>query len=139
MSLTISRKDYTEGLEYVESAMADNKGYLDQFSVEFPDGINTANTMEICRVIQDTSFESKVHLMRVCIAGKAVKVTCPNGEVEQFLLSSPEDSLEGFDLFRKDPLALWAIADSIYGYVLKKSLRPSKARTEMSQTSDSNE
>jgi hypothetical protein len=35
---------------------------------------------------------------------------------------------DGFDLFRNEPLALTAIADSIYGFILKKSLRPSTAR-----------
>ena len=124
-ALTLTRQDYHEGLDRVDEAVVSDKAYLDQFKIEFPEGLNTANTMEICNVIQDSSFESKVHLMRICIAGKTVVVTCPNGDVERFKLGNEMDSLEGFDLFRKDPLALWAIADSIYGYILKKYLRPS--------------
>ena len=139
-ALTLSRKDYHEGLEKVDSAVIDDMAYLDQFKVEFPEGLNTASTMEICRVIQDTSFESKVRLTRLCIAGKNVKITCPNGDVETFKLGNAEDSIEGFDLFKKDPLALWAMADSIYGYILKKSLRPSTARAEAeAQTSEKSE
>lgn len=130
-ALTLTRQDYHEGLDKVDQAVVNDSAYLDQFKIEFPEGLNTANTMEICRVIQDSSFESKVHLMRLCIVGKTVKVTCPNGEQESFKLGNELDGLEGFDLFRKDPLALWAIADSIYGYILKKYLRPStKVQTE---------
>lgn len=128
-ALKLSRQVYNEALEKVDQ-VAQKKAYLDQFSVEFPDGLNTASTMEICRSIQDSSFESKVRLLRLCIAGKNVKVTCPNGEVESFKLGNENDGLEGFDLFRKDPLALAALADTVYGYILKKSLRPSKAQTE---------
>lgn len=128
-ALKLSRDVYNEALEKVEE-VSKEKAYLDQFSVEFPEGLNTASTMEICRVIQDSSFESKVHLMRLCIAGKNVRVTCPNGDVESFKLGSAEDGLEGFNLFMKEPLALSALADTVYGYILKKSLRPSQARTE---------
>lgn len=139
-ALTLSRKDYHEGLEKVDSAVIDDMAYLDQFKIEFPEGLNTASTMEICRVIQDTSFESKVRLTRLCIAGKNVKITCPNGEPYTFKLGNAEDSIEGFDLFKKDPLALWAMADSIYGYILKKYLRPSTARAEAeAQTSEKSE
>ena len=139
-ALTLSRKDYHEGLEKVDSAVVDDMAYLDQFTIKFPEGLNTASTMEICRVIQDSSFESKVHVTRLCIAGKNVEITCPNGDVEKFKLGQAEDSLEGFDLFKKDPLALWALADSVYGYILKKSLRPSKARPEAAaQTSEKSE
>lgn len=136
-ALTLTRKEYSEGLDKIDQAVQNDKAYLDQFTIEFPEGLNTASTMEICRVIQDSSFESKVHLLRLCIAGKNVKVTCPNGDVEKFRLGNSEDSLEGFDLFKKDPLALWAIADSVYGYILKKSVRPSTpARAEaVAQTS----
>ena len=136
-ALTLTRQEYSEGLDKIDQAVQNDKAYLDQFTIEFPEGLNTASTMEICRVIQDSSFESKVHLLRLCIAGKNVKVTCPNGDVERFRLGSSEDSLEGFDLFKKDPLALWAIADSVYGYILKKSVRPStQARAEaVAQTS----
>ena len=71
-ALTLTRQDYHEGLDRVDEAVVNDKAYLDQFKVEFPEGLNTANTMEICNVIQDSSFESKVHLMRICIAGKTV-------------------------------------------------------------------
>lgn len=128
-ALKLSRDVYNEAIEKVE-AVSQEKAYLDQFEFEFPDGLNTASTMEICRVIQDSSFEGKVHVMRICIAGRNVKATCPNGEVETFKLGSVDDSLEGFPLFQKDPLALYALSDIIYGYILKKSLRPSMARAE---------
>lgn len=124
-ALKLTRKIYDEALEKIDEATRNETAYLDQFIVEFPEGLNTANTMEICRVIQDSGFESKVHLAKICMAGKLVKVTCPNGEVEKFKLSSHEDSLEGFSLFAKDPLALWAIADCVYGFILKKYVRPS--------------
>lgn len=129
-ALKLTRSVYEEGLGKIDEAVQNDKAYLDQFVIEFPEGLNTASTMEICKVIQDSSFESKVHLMRLCIVGKNVSVTCPNGEVEKFRLGNAEDSLDGLDLFKKDPLALWAIADSVYGYILKKSVRPSSpART----------
>ena len=128
-ALKLTRQVYTEALERVDE-VAINGAYLDQFEIEFPDGLNTASTMEICRVIQDSGFESKVHLLRLCIAGKNVKVKCPNGEVYTFKLGQAEDSIEGFDLFKKDPLALSALADTVYGFILKKSLRPSTARAE---------
>lgn len=128
-ALKLTRQIYTEALEKIDE-VAQAGAYLDQFTVEFPDGLNTANTMEICRVIQDSGFESKVHILRLCIAGKNVKVTCPNGEVYTFKLGQAEDSIEGFELFKKDPLALAALADTVYGYILKKSLRPSTARAE---------
>ena len=123
-ALKLTRKVYDEGLEKISEAAAGDTAYLDQFETEFEDGLNTASVMEICRAVQDSSFEGKVRLMRICIAGKNVKVRCPNGESFKFRLSNAEDSIEGFDLFRKEPLALWAIADTVYGYVLKKSLRP---------------
>ena len=100
--------------------------YISLFEVTFPDGINTANTLEICRVIQTPTFENKLRLMRVCIAGKNVEVKCPNGDVEKFCMNNLEDNLEGFPLFSKDPLALIAISDALYGYILKKYVRLSK-------------
>lgn len=127
-AIKLTREVYNEGLDKIDEAVKNDKAYLDQFVVEFPEGLNTANTMEICRVIQDSSFESKVRLMRTCILGKNVEVTCPNGEKERFRLGNETDSLEGIDLFEKDPLALWAIADCVYGYILKKSVRPSQAQ-----------
>ena len=124
-ALKLTRKEYSDGLEKINDAVQGDISYLDQFEIEFPEGLNTASVMEICRIIQDTTFEAKVRLMRICVAGKTVKVKCPNGEIEKFHLGNIDDGLEGFDLFKKEPLALWAIADTIYGYILKKSLRPS--------------
>ena len=133
-ALKLTRKVYDEGLEKINSAVAGDTAYLDQFEIELEDGLNTASVMEICRVIQ-----GKVRLMRICIAGKNVKVKCPNGEAFKFRLSNAEDSIEGFDLFRKEPLALWALADTVYGYVLKKSLRPSTPAPAKAETRTSKE
>lgn len=123
-AITLTRNDYTEALEKIEAVSADT-AYVDQFSFDFPEGLNTASTMEICRAVQNADFEAKVRLTRVCIAGKPVKVTCPNGEEEKFQLSDINDGLEGFPLFQKEPFALMALADTVYGHILKKSLRPS--------------
>lgn len=128
-AITLDRNDYTEALEKIEQVSAETS-YVDQFKFEFPEGLNTASTMEICRAVQDAGFESKVRLARVCITGKPVKATCPNGEVEKFQLSETNAGLEGFPLFQKEPFALMALADTIYGYILKKSLRPSKPKKE---------
>ena len=126
-ALTLTRNDYTEALERINQGLGD-ESYISLFTVKFPDGINTASTLEICRVIQSPGFDNKLRLMRVCITGKNVEVTCPNGEVEKFCMSDPEDNLEGFPLFQKDPLALVAIADALYGYILKKYVRLSKPK-----------
>ena len=126
-ALTLDRSVYKSALAEINETLGD-ESYISKFSVSFPDGINTANTLEICRVINAPTFENKVHLMRVCIAGKNVEVKCPNGETEKFCMTSVDDSLEGFPLFGKDPLALLAIADSLYGYILKKYVRLSKPR-----------
>lgn len=126
--IKLTRQDYKEALVQVQKATEDDSSYLDKFSVDFPEGINSANTLEICRTIQDPSLESRINLMRICTAGKTVSVTCPNGERESFSLSNPSDSIEGFPLFKKEPLALIAVADCIYGYVLKKSIRLSVAQ-----------
>lgn len=126
-ALTLTRNDYTEALEQINQGLGD-ESYISLFTVKFPDGINTASTLEICRVIQSPGFDNKLRLMRVCITGKNVEVTCPNGEVEKFCMSDPEDNLEGFPLFQKDPLALVAIADALYGYILKKYVRLSKPK-----------
>lgn len=126
-ALILSREDYKEGLEKIEDFVKqENKSYLDGFTVEFPDGLNTASALEICRIMQDPSLDAKVHLMRLCILKKVVKVTCPNGDKESFCISELTDSLDGFELFKNEPLALSAIADSVYGHILKKSLRLSK-------------
>lgn len=128
-AITITRKDYNEALERIEQVSAET-AYVDQFSFQFTEGLNTASTMEICRTVQSSEFEDRVRLARICIAGKPVKVTCPNGEVESFQLSDVNDGLEGFPLFQKEPFALMALADTIYGHIIKKSLRPSKPKQE---------
>ena len=122
-ALTLTRKDYVDGLAKSVSSELDDKSYLDRFEIKFPAGINTASSLEICRLLQDPSLESKVRIMKICIAGKNVEVKCPNGDIEKFCLSNIDDSLEGFDLFHREPLALIAISDAIYGYILKKSIR----------------
>lgn len=134
-AITLTRNDYIEGLKKTEEAAKDSS-YLAQFEVKFPDGINTASTMEICRVIQDADFEAKTRLMRLCIKGKNVEVRCPNGDVEKFCMTGTDDNLEAFPLFVKEPLALLAIADCIYGYILKKYVRLSNARTEASDKAE---
>ena len=125
-ALTLTRADYNEALDNLENGLKAGQTYLALFSVTFPDGINTANTLEICRVIQEPTFNNKLRLMKICIAGKNVEVKCPNGEVEKFCMSDVEDNLEGFPLFQKDPLALIAISDALYGHILKKYVRLSK-------------
>ena len=127
-ALELTREVYLEGLERVTEAAADNTAYLDKFKIEFPEGINTASSLEICRIMTNPDLEAKIRLAKICVAGKNVIVTCPNGEIEKFHLNSPTDSLEGFPLFVKEPLALMALSDCIYGYILKKSLRLSKAQ-----------
>ena len=129
-ALTLDRSVYEDALANINETLGE-KSYISSFSVKFPDGINTANTLEICRVIQAPTFDNKLHLMKVCIEGKNVEVTCPNGDVEKFCMSSVEDNLEGFPLFEKDPLALMAIADSLYGYILKKYVRLSKPKEQV--------
>ena len=121
-ALTLTRQDLVDGLVQVDQA-AEGGSYLGRFKVEFPEGINTASALEICRVITNSDMESKIHLMRICIQGRNVSVTCPNGDVEKFRMSNIDDSLEAFPLFQKEPLALMAISDAIYGHILKKSVR----------------
>lgn len=128
MELTLTRQVLQEGFDVLAQASNDEDAYLDRFKVTFPDGLNTASVMEICRILQNSTFETKVRLMKLCIAGRNVEVTCPNGEVERFCLSNPDDNLEGFPLFQKEPLSLIAISDMIYGFVLKKSVRLSKPK-----------
>ena len=128
-ALTLSRNDYEEGIEKVATAGA-NVSYLNQFEITFPDGLNTADVMEICRCIQDADFDAKVRLMRISIKGRNVQVKCPNGDIERFCMSELTDDLAAFPLFVKEPLALMAIADSIYGYLLKKYVRLSKPERE---------
>ena len=131
-ALTLTREDYDQALEYVNQGLGE-KSYISMFAVTFPDGINTANTLEICRTIQSPSFENKLRLMKICIEGKNVEVKCPNGEVEKFCMSDVEDNLGGIPLFQKDPLALIAISDALYGHILKKYVRLSKPREAAAQ------
>ena len=126
-ALTLTRETYEEALEKVNNGLED-KSYLALFTVKFPNGINTASTLEICRVIQAPTMENKIRLMKICIEGKNVEVTCPNGETEKFCMSNISDNFEGFPLFEKEPLALLAIADDLYGYILKKYVRLSKPK-----------
>lgn len=124
--LTLTRDEYKEGLETIEKIALDDVSYLDQFKINFPDGLNTANSLEICRAIQDPSLESKVRIAKICIAGKTVEIVCPNGEKQKFCIKSPTDNLEAFPIFQEEPLATMALADIIYGHLLKKSVRLSK-------------
>ena len=125
-ALTLTRKDYVDGLTKSIAAQEGDKSYLDRFEIKFLDGINTASTLEICRLLQSPDLESKIKIMKLCIEGRNVEVKCPNGEIEKFCLGNKDDSIEGFDLFKKEPLALIAISDAIYGYILKKSIRLSR-------------
>ena len=124
-ALTLDRKTYKEALAEINQTLGD-ESYISLFSVTFPDGINTANALEICKVINAPTFENKVHLLRVCVIEKNVEVKCPNGEKEKFCMNNVEDAFEAFPLFQKDPLALMAISDAVYGYILKKYVRLSK-------------
>ena len=134
-ALTLDRSVYEDALEKINNTLGE-KSYLDEFSVSFPDGINTASTLEICRVIQAPTFDNKIRLMKLCIEGKKVEVKCPNGETEKFCMSNIADSLEGFPLFEKDPLALVAIADSLYGHILKKYVRLSKPKEQVAENAE---
>lgn len=126
-ALTLTRNDYTEALESINNSAGD-AGYINEFSVTFLDGMNTASVLEICRVIQSPTMENKIHLMKLCVLGKNVEVTCPNGEKAKFCMTNEADSFDAFPVFQKEPLALIAITDAIYGYILKKYVRLSNAR-----------
>lgn len=126
-ALTLTRTVYDEALETINKEL-NGKSYVDQFEISFPDGINTASTLEICRAINAPTMDNKIHLMRVCITGKNVEVKCPNGETKKFLMSNVDDLLESFPLFKDEPLALIALTDSLYGHLLKKYVRLSKPR-----------
>ncbi len=119
-ALTLSQKDFTEAINLANSL---DDQYTSMFEVTFPDGINKASVLEICRIMQAPSLENRVKLMKLCIVGKNVEVKCPNGDVEKFCMTNAEDSLDAFPLFEKEPFALIAIANSLYGYILKKSWR----------------
>lgn len=124
-ALTLSRKDFIDALDLANSL---DEQYTSMFKIEFPEGMNKASVLEICRVMQAPSLDNRVKLMKLCIAGKNVQVTCPNGEVETFCMTNANDSLDAFPLFNKEPFALIAMADSVYGYILKKSWRLSKPK-----------
>ena len=126
-ALKLSRDVYNEAIEKVEAVSAE-KAYLDQFEFEFPDGLNTASTMEICRVIQSPTMENKIRLLKLCVIGRNVEVKCPNGEKEKFCMTNEGDSFDAFPIFQKEPLALIAITDAIYGHILKKCVRLSNAQ-----------
>lgn len=133
--ITLTREVYKEGLQNIqEFAEKEDASYLDMFTVEFPDGLNTADSLEICRIVQTSDMASRDRLMRICIAGKKVSVTCPNGEIYNFCLGHIEDSMDGLELFQKEPLARMAIADIVYGYVLKKSIRLPKPAEQPEKT-----
>lgn len=126
-AICLTRKDFEEGMAQVDLA-CENGAYLDQFKINFPDGLKTASTREICNLISRPDLDAKERLMRICIQGKNVEVTCPNGEVEKFCMMNINDALEGFPLFQKEPMALMAISDAICGYILKKYVRLSPAQ-----------
>lgn len=126
-ALTLNRQVMQDVLQQINEALG-SQSYVNSFSVTFPDGINTASALEICRVIQAPSFDNKVHLLKLCITGKNVEVKCPNGDTEKFCMTNAADTFEAFPLFQKEPLAIVAISDAVYGYVLKKYVRLSKAQ-----------
>lgn len=125
-SLELSREDYYGGLAAVAEASGDGT-YLDRFKVRFPEGMNTASALEVCRLVQSPELEARVRLAKICAAGKPCEIETPDGKRHKFVLTSPDDSLDAFDAFKEHPLALLAFADSVYGYILKKSVRPLKA------------
>lgn len=131
-ALTLSRKDYTEALDGINNSLT-GESYLTQFVITFPGGVNTADVMEICRAIQAPTMDNKIQLMKICIAGRNVSVKCPNGDTETFCMSSEDTDINAVPLFAKEPLALLAIADSIYGYILKKYVRLSKPKAAAAQ------
>ena len=127
-ALTLNRKGYNEALAQINEGL-NGESYVNQFEIAFPDGINTASTLEICRAINAPTFDNKIHLMKICIEGKNVEVKCPNGQKQKFCMSSADDVLEAIPLFQDEPLAVIAIADSLYGHILKKYVRLSKPGT----------
>ena len=119
-ALTLNRETYLSALEEVNEAVGETD-YLSMFTVTFPDGINTANTLELCRAIQTPTTENKVRLLKICIEGK------------NFCMSNVNDGFDGFPIFQKEPLALLAIADALYGHILKKYVRLSKPKEAAAQ------
>ena len=121
-AVELTRQDYIDGLAAVAEASGEGT-YLDKFKASFPQGLNTASSLEICRLLQNPDLEAKIRLARICLLGKPCEVTKPDGSKESFLMSDMGDSFDAFDEFKKWPLALMAVADAIYGYILKKSVR----------------
>ena len=121
-AVELTRQDYIDGLASVAEASGDGT-YLEKFKASFPQGLNTASALEICRLLQNPDLDAKVRLARICLAGKPCEVTNPDGSKESFLITDVGDSFDAFDEFKKWPLALLAVSDAIYGYVLKKSVR----------------
>lgn len=121
-AIELTRQDYIDGLASVAEASGDGT-YLDKFKASFPEGLNTASALEICRLLQNPDLDAKVRLARICLLGKPCEVTNPDGSVEKFKMNNADDSFDAFDEFKKWPLALMAVADAIYGFVLKKSVR----------------
>lgn len=132
--MKLTRNDYHEGIKKIEEAVADGTSYLDKFEFDFPDGINTASSLEICKGLSGaTSFEDDIRITKLCILKKTVEVKCPNGDVEKFCMSEISDTLDAFPVFQKEPLALKALSDCIHGFLLKKYLRLS-TKTQTPQT-----
>ncbi len=126
-ALTLTRNDYTEALDRINNSASD-AGYLNEFVVSFPDGMNTASVLEICRTIQSPTMDNKIHLLKLCVMDRNVEVTCPNGDKEKFCMTNEADSFDAFPIFQKEPLALIAITDAVYGHILKKYVRLSNAQ-----------
>lgn len=122
-ALELNRESYIDGLAAVAQASGEST-YLEKFKMSFPQGLNTASALEICRLVEKPDLDAKVRLMRVCLLNKPCEITSPSGEKESFCLSGMDDSFDAFPAFQKYPLALLAVADAVYGYILKKSVRP---------------
>lgn len=121
-ALQLTRDDYLDALVEVQRASLD-KPYLDKFKMDFPQGINTVSALEICRLVADTSLDAKVRLAKICLKDKVCEITLPDGSKDSFCMSNEGDSFDAFPVFNKYPLALQAVLDAIYGYVLKKSVQ----------------
>lgn len=131
--IEIDRSVYQDALTEITDGLGD-KNYAALFKVSLPDDLNTASVLEICNVISAPTFENKIRLLRICIAGKKVEVTCPDGSKDAFIMSEVDDSLDAIPLFQREPIALIALTDSVYGYLLKKYVRLSKRGEEAATT-----
>ena len=128
--MKINRDNFRTAMtDLLADAATRGKSYIDSFEIEVEGGLNTASVIEICRSLQNPgSFEQRVRMAKICLAGKNVTVKCPNGDVEKFCLGDVDAGLEGIPLFEKDPAALIAIADAVQGELLKKYLRRPKGQ-----------